>query len=49
MEENHWDNFLKTGSVEDYLNYKAVKERVASDESDYNNGTYYQGTESRRE
>lgn len=49
MEENYWDSFLKTGSVEAYLNYKAVKEQAGTDESDHNNGTYYQGTESRRE
>ena len=49
MEDNYWNDFLKSGSVEDYLKYKMIKEQEFADESEYNYGTYYQGTEGRRE
>lgn len=50
MEDNKWNEFLKTGSVEDYLAYsqeqKLFKE-VESKVENSNSGTDYQGNQYR--
>lgn len=47
MDDKNWLQFLNTGSVEDYLNYK-MNEKAQSDEY-FNQGISNQGTDNRGE
>lgn len=46
MGKTYWDHFMMTGSVRDYLNYRAEHERQAgkSEEREPDFGSYERGT-----